>query len=130
MYGRSRATRARPIPTGRWSRPLNRIERLALGALVLLTLAGCETPKPPPLPDRLTLAPARFQELPGWTADRHADALVALRRSCARIVALPESTALGPDGAGGLAGDWRPACTAASAVPARDHAAARVFLET
>ncbi|MGQ0664937.1 MAG: murein transglycosylase A [Pseudomonadota bacterium] len=87
-------------------------------------LAACQVAPPP---DRLTLRPAAFDDLPGWTADRHGEGLVALKRSCARLSLLPGEAAVG--GAAGEAGDWREACAAAELVPAADHAAARAFFE-
>jgi membrane-bound lytic murein transglycosylase A len=85
---------------------------LALLAVTLL-LASC-APKEPE-PDRLVVHPARFADLPGWTADRQAEALPPFLRSCSRL----EKQA-----------DWAEACAAARAVPAGDDAAARTFFET
>src|SRR5262245_7668415 len=124
MCGPSRATRAQPIPTGRWSRPLNRTERiLSAGCALLLLLAACETNPPPPPPDRLTLSPARFVDLPGWSDDRQAEAFTALRRSCRRLNGLGDTAAVGPDAIGGQAKDWREPCAAVTAAPTGDHAA-------
>jgi len=47
----------------------------------------------PPAPPRLRAVP--FAELPGWTADRHAEALPALQASCAALRAMRPETPLG-----------------------------------
>ena len=56
---------------------------LALGAwtgLIGLALYACTT-TPPPSPEAATYRPSDYADLPGWTADRQAEALPALRRS-------------------------------------------------
>jgi membrane-bound lytic murein transglycosylase A len=75
----------------------------------------------------LILRPATFADLPGWQEDKVAQALPALLRSCVRISALPDETALGGDGFAGTAGVWKPVCAAAARVPAGDDTAARAF---
>lgn len=86
----------------------------AAALLCLVGLTGCPPPSSPE-PDRLILAPAQFADLPGWTDDRLGDALAALRRSCARLVALAPETPVGPQALGARAGDWHAACAAAEA---------------
>src|SRR6185369_8972218 len=128
MYGPSRAIPGRPTRTGPWFRPLNRIKPLAAALVAaLFVLAGCETPAPVPLPDRLTLQTARFADLPGWSADRVSDSLVALRRSCDRIDKLSDTTPVGPGSIAGVAGEWRTACRAVTATPADDVATRAMF---
>lgn len=80
-------------------------------------------------PARLILRPARFADLPGWTADRQADALPALVKSCQRLGTQPSDRALGPDGMMGRIGDWTAPCAAIARLPAGDHVAARRRLE-
>jgi membrane-bound lytic murein transglycosylase A len=104
------------------------LRRAAGGALaVALLLGGCA----PPQPDRLTLAASRFADLPGWSEDGLADAMTALRRSCAPLLAAkPEpATPLG-NGNAGTAGDWLEPCAAANAVDSSDRAALHAYLET
>jgi len=78
-----------------------------------------------PLPDRLDLTPATFEALPGWGDDAVAEALPALRASCA----------VGPKGAGGTlavagpAAAWRGLCARLTAIPPGDDAALRVVVE-
>jgi membrane-bound lytic murein transglycosylase A len=144
-----------PPPAGRaaaWdlARALRRWQRLALGAALLALGASSlavylalgprifpppspPAPAPPPaaepLPDRLDLRPATFADLPGWLADRPAEALPAILRSCRALAGLPAEGSLGPGDVGGTAGDWRAVCAAAATLPAGDDAAARAFLE-
>lgn len=59
-----------------------------------------------------------FSALPGWSDDTPSAALPSFAASCRALIARPESAAI-----------WRRACAAASAVAARDDAAARAFFE-
>ena len=106
-------------------RLVSRLASLAVAA-GLAALAACETAPPAP---RLVLAPASYAELPDWTSDRHGEALVALRRSCARLLGLPDTRELGPGAMAGTAGAWRAPCEEALRLDPNDHAAARAFLE-
>jgi len=98
--------------------------RSILAALVF-ALAGCAAPQPP---GTISLVRHDFIALPGWSADRIDQAMVALNRSCRRIVALPPDRPLGP-AAFGAAGEWQPACIFGAAIPAGDNVAARAFIE-
>ena len=70
-----------------------------------------------------------FTDLPGWATDRHAEALPALRTSCAAIAPLPDDRSLGgAEATQATAGRLRPACAALAILPPGD-AAARAFLE-
>ena len=103
----------------------------ALGGLVAGAALGAVAawlwmrPPPPPLPDALTLSPAAFADLPGWADDDLAEALPAIRVSCARIAGLKPESPLGP---GGSAADWSAFCAGIASLPA-DGAAIRAFLE-
>ncbi|HXS42132.1 MAG TPA: murein transglycosylase A [Stellaceae bacterium] len=92
--------------------------------LLLLWLAACAAPPPP----RLTLEPARFDNLPGWQQDQIGHALAAFRRSCAAFAKRDASAPSGPAALHLTAGDWHDACGAAAAV-GDDDAAARGFFE-
>ena len=100
---------------------------LALGALWYLTRP------PPPVtdlgPDRLLLGRVTFADLAGWDDDDQAAALVALRRGCATLLARAGDYPVGPDGVGGTAAEWRPACEAAAQLVAAADGAARAYLE-
>jgi membrane-bound lytic murein transglycosylase A len=80
--------------------------------------------------DAITLDAAAFDDLPGWSSDRHADALPAFVASCEALDALPDDAPVGAAPYAGTAADWRAVCAAARAVPDGDHAAARRLFET
>lgn len=98
-----------------------------------LAVAACEpeAEKPPisPLADRAVLTPVSYRDLPGWSGDRHAEALPAFQRSCERFQTMPPDRPLGPDTPGGTVADIGPACTAALALVSGDDDAARRFFE-
>ena len=95
-------------------------------ALGLAALAACETAPPPP---RLVLTTVSFSALPAWNADRQGEAFTALRRSCTRILGLPDARELGPDAMAGTAGAWRVPCEEVLRIEPDDHSGARAFLE-
>jgi len=107
---------------------MRRLSGIALALLVALAACSPRPPEEPPVP-ALTLVPAAFQDLPGWQADRHAEILPVLARSCGRLVRQPAERKLGPDGAMGTVADWVAPCRALAAVPAGSDPAARAFLE-
>jgi membrane-bound lytic murein transglycosylase A len=87
-------------------------------------------PAPPVEPEPvLRLEVASFEELPGWQEDTLAEALPALRVSCGRLLRLPASRPLGPDGVAGTAGDWRAFCSALGRIGTADHPRLRRLLE-
>lgn len=124
---------ARTSSGARWGRSLG-ITGLVLLALALGWLGRgwwearravppsvVEPPPPEPPPDRLDLHPATFAELPGWREDTLAEALPALRRSCAALARQPDDRPLGGSRDGrvaGTAGDWRRPCAALRALQA------------
>lgn len=79
--------------------------------------------------ERLVLEPASFDDLEGWRADDPSGAVAALLRSCRVLLGRPPAETLEIRGIAGTAGAWRPACEAASRVPAGPDAA-RAFFET
>jgi membrane-bound lytic murein transglycosylase A len=95
-------------------------------ALVALVLAACETTPPPP---QLVLTPSRFADLPGWSADRHGEALAAMQRSCARIVSLSDTQQVGTGSVARPVAAWRAPCEQALRLDTADHAAVRAFME-
>jgi membrane-bound lytic murein transglycosylase A len=110
------------------------VKRAALA--LLLAVAACaprpETPTlPPSLPSepRLTLSPARFEELQGWSDDRQDEALPAFLRSCEKMSKLPPDAPLGDGKSAGRAGDWQPLCREAQTLPKGNPQAARTFFE-
>jgi len=114
----------------------NRVSRVAAAIIfgtAAMALAACEQEdaKPPqqPLPEQAILSPAGFEDLPGWNMDRHAEALPALLRSCAKFLKMPPGKGLGARIPGASAADIQPACRAAQALPAGHDLAARSFFE-
>ncbi len=113
--------------TGRRHRP-----RLPFFFVVLLGLGACAAPaiEPPKAPARLTLLPLSFDRVPGWTDDRHGEAVPALLRSCERLKAQPPESKFMAAAGFGRVKDWLALCAEAAALPATDHARARYFFET
>lgn len=79
-------------------------------------VVGVEAPLAEPPPDRRVLARASFGDLPGWTEDRHAEVLPALRRTCARFAFLGAAATLKPTELGGTVADWLGFCERATAL--------------
>ncbi len=79
--------------------------------------------------DTLTLTKKVFKDLPAWNDDKHAEAVPSFLRSCEKLNALKDNDAVGHDGHGGIAKQWRSACKAAAKVKAGDDAAAKTFFE-
>jgi len=79
--------------------------------------------------DALTLTRVAFRDLPGWTDDDLAGAAASFLRSCEKLATLPDDAAIGFDGHGGKARQWRKACHAAARVATADAAAVRAMFE-
>ena len=116
---------------------INSLKRLVALGVALAALSACGTAEfgttpteAPQLPAGLTLNPVKFKNVPGWSGDRHADAIPAILKSCSRIAKMPMNKAWGPGGVAGLAADWRGPCEAAKRVQPGNHAAARYYIET
>lgn len=103
----------------------------AIACMMLLGCASVEagtTSDPTPADfGTLTVTPAAFSDLPGWSDGRQDLALAAFLATCPRLERRDNDEAVGPAYAG-LAGPWKRACAAAEDVPA-DPAAARAFFE-
>jgi membrane-bound lytic murein transglycosylase A len=99
--------------------------------LLLLAAALVACVNNPPLPGpgaRLALAPVAFSDLPGWSEDNLAEALLALKASCGKLATLAPESPMGPGAIAGRGRDWAAACREAAVLPA-DNAAARKFFE-
>src|SRR5215469_16626431 len=101
--------------------------------LALLMLAGCTTALKQPknvliMSSGLRLQPVTFSDLPDWGTGGQSEALTAFRLSCGKIVQMPASAPVGPDGFAGRAGDWYAPCRAADAI-GNDDDGARLFFE-
>ena len=80
----------------------------------------------------LSLAPASYGQLAGWSGDNLAQALPAFAKSCERLKGQPADAPLDPsasDANFGTVRDWRALCQKAAALPAGDDRAARGFFE-
>ncbi len=110
-------------------RQINHLTVVGLLATAL-ALAACEKPSDQvELPDQLSLTAVGFEAVPGWSEDRLAEALPALRRSCRRLLAQPDARPLGPNGLAGSIADWRRPCGRLLDVAAGDEAGLRDALE-
>jgi membrane-bound lytic murein transglycosylase A len=82
---------------------------------------------------QISLVPASYRQLPGWSSDNIAQALPAFVKSCAHISPQQaDSAPLDPNATGanfGTIRDWRPLCREAATVPVGDDDAARRFFE-
>lgn len=104
---------------------MSQLRRRSLAFLLLLVVAAC-APKPPP--PAIAFQPARFADLPGYAADRIAEALPALGRSCARMTPRNER-GLDSYDRYGTGNDWKPFCSSLAALPPGDDAALRRLIE-
>jgi membrane-bound lytic murein transglycosylase A len=102
--------------------------RRSLGLLILLALAACAPKAPPPAPPAIAFQPASFRDLPGYSADRVAEALPALTRSCARMTPRNDR-GLDAHDRYGTGNDWKPFCSALAALPQGDDAALRRLIK-
>src|SRR5690349_4258239 len=75
---------------------------------LLLLLAACTSAT-----DKLTLAPARFDALPGWEQDDHREALATFLKSCESILKKGDDATQGKDMLAAPANLWKPACNRA-----------------
>ena len=126
------ARRFPPLPLSIKNEFFRAAVRVGLAAAIFW-LASCEQeetkPAQQPQPEQAVLAPVAFEDLPGWDSDRHAEALPALLRSCARFLKLPPGRGLGARIPGASIADVQPACLAALSLPAGHDLAARAFFE-
>lgn len=83
-----------------------------------------------PAHDQLKLKKVAFKNLPGWNDDKVSEAVPSFLNSCAKIATMADDAAMGHDGHGGNAKQWRAACAAAAKVKAGDDKAARAFFES
>ena len=77
----------------------------------------------------LVLSQADYDDLPGWRKDRHTEFLAAFNRSCGRMLKRDPQRMFGPEGVGGVYGDWQPACQAALMLDNPNDKMVRAFLE-
>ena len=85
---------------------------------------------PEPPEKGVLFSPVGWQALPAVLEDSLAEALPALVRSCDKFAALPADRPIGPEGLGGSAGEWAPACARIAALAPGDETSLRAVLET
>ena len=98
-------------------------------ALVVLAAALCACQERAPSGAKLTLRPATFGELDGWSDDNVAAAIPAFLKSCKAFAARADDQPLDPATSGdfGTVGEWRAVCAAAEQLPGTDAAAKDFF---
>src|SRR3954471_6878102 len=80
--------------------------------------------------NKVRMVPISYNEIPGWTDDRQAEALTAFRRSCPKLTIAPDTKIVTDGGEKAIApAEWKTICDAASAVSDKDARAARAFFE-
>jgi len=99
-------------------------------AVIVAGLLAVAIFRPEPPADRLVTRVTNFSSIKGWPEDDTRDALSAFRRSCTRLMTLPEERSMGADGMAGTVADWRPACRAALELVAADAEGARRYFQT
>ncbi len=99
------------------------------GLALLLVAAGCTSA---PIRDSGLREPVEaisFADLPGWRADRHAEAVPALAGSCRRLATLPPGRELGRRGLAGPVRHMQEICTRLETASVTGPEAARRFFE-
>ena len=101
---------------------------------VLLAAAGllsaCAGTSGSAVDNKVRMVPISYNEIPGWTDDRQAEALVAFRRSCPKLTAGPDTKIVTDGGEKTIApAEWKTICDAASGIGDKDTRAARSFFE-
>jgi membrane-bound lytic murein transglycosylase A len=79
---------------------------------------------------KVAMAPISFNEIPGWSDDKHAEALAAFKNSCPKLVTGGETRIITDGGEKVIAQDeWKQICGQANMVKAGDERGARRFFE-
>jgi membrane-bound lytic murein transglycosylase A len=110
-----------PADAGHW---IPAFAGMTLGFLLLL--CACAVAPTHPAPEKLSLSPVEFADLPEWNADHVSEAVPALLHSCHALT--HRSPQAVPDIAG-KASDWTAPCAALASLPPGDDAAASAFFE-
>lgn len=91
-----------------------------------------EIEEPAAIEDHLTLSPAGYQMLDGWSEDDMRGSIRAFQRSCAPMMRRNDDRAVGPDPRMGTIAQWRDVCQTALAldVDTLRSEDARIFFES
>lgn len=100
-----------------------------LGTPACVPIEGEGSATSPAVHDQMSLAKAKYKDLPEWATDKLAEAVPSFLKSCEKLLAMKPDDPAGVDGHGGRAKQWKKACAAAAKVPAGDDAAARAMFE-
>lgn len=103
---------------------------LPTALFLTLALAACspaEVRKVAQPEQAIYLKPVTFTDLPGWSQDNHAQALVPLQKSCTRIMKRDASAGIGDFA--GTAGDWQAVCEKLSLLLLGTNAEALAYFE-
>jgi len=93
-------------------------------------LSACAGTSGSAVDNKVRMVPISYNEIPGWTDDRQAEALTAFRRSCPKLTAGPDTKIVTDGGEKTIApAEWKTICDAASGVGDKDTRAARSFFE-
>jgi membrane-bound lytic murein transglycosylase A len=80
--------------------------------------------------NRVAMAPISFNEIPGWTEDNQAEALVAFRHSCPKLIISPPSRLVTDGGEKTItSAEWKQICDRAALVRKGDERGAQRFFE-
>ncbi|SKA05735.1 membrane-bound lytic murein transglycosylase A [Enhydrobacter aerosaccus] len=86
-------------------------------------LGGATTPK-------VAMAPISFNEIPGWSDDKHAEALAAFKNSCPKLTTSGDTRIVTDGGEKVITqGEWGQICGQANTVKTGDERGARRFFE-
>ncbi len=108
---------------------------LPFGGAALIAVAGllsaCASSTTKDPANNVAMEPTSFAEIPGWSDDRHSEALAAFKRSCPKLSAGADTRMSTDGGAKTItATEWRTICDAANAVKDGDGRGARTFFES
>ncbi len=110
----------------RWTVPAGAAAVFAAAGL----LAACAGNVGSAAENKVGMAPISYNEIAGWNEDKQFETLVAFRHSCPTLSTGPELNIVTDGGVKVItAAEWKRICNAASAVPAGDNRASRLFFE-
>lgn len=99
-------------------------------ALLLLLTACAKAPDKEPSEQKLYLKDASFENLPNWDTDRLDHSLIALQRSCERVLMRsPDAPFSSRLPYAGLNKDWQKPCQSLNRLPPQTKEEARAFFE-